>query len=247
MALMPSIFYNNQMNRIIVALFCILSLPVFAQKDKDVTEKVKIDFKAPKDRLAIDLNFCNWIHNQENGFQTKWYGRGISIYYYYDIQIKKSRVSFAPGLGFSSSNIYHNSLLIDTNGISFTPLSANTTPKESDVKNNKISLNYIDIPLELRIRTNPDKHDNMVKFAIGFKAGFRIDAHTKMRIKNSEENKVYKEKRFPDFNVVRCGPTLRIGYSAFNVTAYYGILGVFKNNRGPQANEFSVGISFNGL
>jgi len=48
-------------------------------------------------------------------------------------------------------------------------------------------------------------------------------------------------------NLFHAGPFIRIGYSSFNLTAYYGILGVFKNNRGPQANEFSVGISFNGL
>jgi hypothetical protein len=40
---------------------------------------------------------------------------------------------------------------------------------------------------------------------------------------------------------------LRIGYSSFNITAYYGVLGVFKKDRGPKANEFAVGISFNGL
>ena len=129
------------MNKILIACLCLISLNAIGQKEKDPTEKIKIDFKAPKDRLAIDLNFCNWIHDGANGFQTKWFGRGISVYYYYDFQIKKSRVSIAPGIGFSSSNIYHNSMLIDTNGIQFTPLNANTNPKADEVKNNKISLN----------------------------------------------------------------------------------------------------------
>ena len=204
-------------------------------------EKVKL----PKDRIAVDFLGTNWVHNIGNGFKTKWYSRGISVYYYYDLRIKKSRVSFAPGIGFSSSNIYHRSEMNDDSlGTHFDPMDAT---KLSNIKRNKLSLNYIDIPLELRIRTNPDKNDNFWKFAIGFKAGVRIDAHTKQVIKENGETKVYKEKRFPDFSLFRAGPTLRVGYSVFNLVAYYGVVGVFKKDKGPLANEFSVGISFNGL
>jgi hypothetical protein len=40
---------------------------------------------------------------------------------------------------------------------------------------------------------------------------------------------------------------MRIGYSSFNLTGYYSVLGLIKNNRGPKINAFTVGISFNGL
>ncbi|MFN8287424.1 MAG: outer membrane beta-barrel protein [Chitinophagales bacterium] len=202
--------------------------------------------KFSKDRFAIDLIGSNWIYNKNDagfkGLQTKWYSRGINIYFSYDFRIKHSRFSIAPGIGYSCSNIYHrHEQVVDSAGIHFEPLS-----DPSIYKVNKISLQYVDIPLEFRIKTNPDKLDNCWKFVFGFKAGIRVDAHTKQKIKDPT-TKVYVERRFPDYNLFRMGPMIRIGYASFNITAYYGILGVFKKDRGPKANEFSVGISFNGL
>lgn len=203
--------------------------------------------KFSKDRFAVDLLGSNWIYNKNsagmNGLQTKWYSRGINIYFYYDFRIKHSRFSFAPGIGYSSSNIYSRHKLVeDSVGVHFEPLE-----NSGNYKVNKIALQYVDIPLEFRIKTNPDKLDQIWKFAIGFKAGIRVDAHTKTKTKIGGVTKVELERRFPDFNLFRIGPTLRIGYSSFNITAFYSILGVFKKDRGPQANEFTVGISFNGL
>lgn len=199
--------------------------------------------KFSKDRIAVDLLGTNWIHDGANGLKTRWYSRGINVYFYYDFRIKKSRFSIAPGIGYSATNIYSRHKMIeDSTGIRFEALA-----NQDIYKVNKVTLQYVDIPVEFRIKTNPDKLDNVWKFAIGFKAGVRLDAHTKQRIKDAGTNKVFVERRFPDFNLLRLGPTIRIGYSSFNITAYYGVLNVFKKDRGPRANEFSLGISFNGL
>ncbi len=209
--------------------------------------------KFSKDRFAIDLLGTNWIYNKNdagfNGMQTKWWSRGINIYFYYDFRIKKSRFSIAPGIGYSASNIYsRHGMVEDSLGTHFDKLTnINPAVNEASYKVNKLTLQYLDIPVEFRIKTNPDKLDQVWKFAVGFKAGIRVDAHTKIKTKIGSEVKVNVERRFPDFNLFRFGPTLRIGYSSFNITAYYGVLGVFKKDRGPKANEFTVGISFNGL
>ena len=199
----------------------------------------------PKDRIVLDLNAANWIrHNNANGFRTRYYSRGLNLYGMYDLQIQKSRVSFAFGAGISFVDIYNNSTLYDStngSGAKFTPM-----PNYPDtVKLNKVAMTYIDIPLELRIRTNRDKLGQVWKFNIGFKAGVRIDAYTRTIYKTPRESE--RLKPYPDFNQFRMGPTLRIGYSSFNFTAYYGLLDVFKVNRGPELNEWSFGISFNGL
>lgn len=253
-------------------LFCLITLSVFtatAQEDsvktkkkKELTEEQiekrkaaeKKFAKFSKDRFAIDLMGSNWIYSRTdprivdingnpNNLSPKWYSRGINITFFWDFRIKKSRFSIAPGLGYSCSNIYsRHQLLEDTNGITLRSL-----PNPGDYKVNKISLQYLEIPLEFRIKTNPDKLDQVWKFVVGFKAGIRVDAHTKTKTKIANETKVNVERRFPDFSLFRIGPTVRIGYSSFNITAFYSVLGVFKKDRGPNANEFAVGISFNGL
>jgi hypothetical protein len=258
------------MRYIVFVLFALVSWNVSAQQDSVKTTKKKKELtaeqlakraamekkfsKLSKDRFAIDFMGSNWIYSKNdprivdangvpNNLSPKWYSRGMNIAFYYDFRIKKSRFSVAPGIGYSSSNIYsRHELLEDTNGITLRAL-----PNPNDYKVNKITLQYLEIPLEFRIKTNPDKLDQIWKFAVGFKAGVRVDAHTKVKVKEGAATKVYVERRFPDFNLFRIGPTIRIGYSSFNLTAFYSVLGVFKKDRGPGVNEFAVGISFNGL
>ena len=209
--------------------------------------------KFSKDRFAFDFIFSNWIYDKNgagmNGLTTKWHSRGVNIYFSWDFRFKKSRFSIAPGIGYSCSNIYsRHGLVEDSSGTYFQPLETiNPSIPLADYKVNKLTLQYLDIPIEFRIKTNPDKFDNVWKFAIGIKGGIRVDAHTKEKTKINNITKVNVERRFPDFNLIRFGPMIRIGYSSFNITAYYGVLDVFKKGKGPKANEFAVGISFNGL
>lgn len=143
--------------------------------------------------------------------------------------LKNTHVSFAPGIGYSCSNIYsRHGLWEDSTGTSFRPLQRSPNIALGNYKINKLTLQYVDIPLELRIRTNPDKFNNCWKFVVGFKAGIRVDAHTKQRTKIGNVVKVDVERRFPDFNLLRMGPTIRIGYSVVNVFALLGVYDILK-------------------
>ena len=211
--------------------------------------------KFAKDRITIDLLAANWAYNPlgsgMNGMRTRWFSRGMNIYFNWDFRITHTRVSIAPGIGYSFNIINSRYQMVeDSLGIHFTQVG-----DASNVKANNITLQYLDIPVEVRIRTNPDKFDNMWKVAIGIKGGMRVDVYTKQVVKDATSaivpdvntTKVIDLHRYPDFNLFRFGPTIRAGYSVFNVTAYYGLVGVFKSGRGPVANEFSFGLSFNGL
>ena len=239
------------MKRIFVLFVFILSVSA-AMAGTDSTTVAVPDFaiskkgnnmKVPKDRIVIDLNATGWIHNGDNGFKTRYYSRGANVYFMYDKQIKKSRFSFAIGAGVGFVNIYNNSHLTDSaaSGAKFTPI--NSYP--DTIKVNKVATTWIDIPLELRIRSNRDKLNQMWKFNVGFKFGIRVDAYTKMVTNNPKLSTI--QRPYPDFELFRMGPTIRIGYSSFNIVGYYGLLGVFKSGRGPSANEWSLGLSFNGL
>lgn len=232
---------------------------VFAQdstKARRNAKRIELEKKflrIAKDRIAIDLLGTNWIYSPSstgmNGMRTRWHSRGINLYFYWDFRFKHSRVSFAPGFGYSATNIYSRHVLVegDTTAPYSTVFKAIPEATLDDYKVNKITIQYVEVPLELRIRSNPDKFNNFWKVAIGVKGGIRVDVHTRQTIKNDAGKKTYVERRFPDFGLFRFGPTLRVGYSVFNITAYYGVLNIFKAGKGPKANEFAVGVSFNGL
>ena len=43
---------------------------------------------------------------------------------------------------------------------------------------------------------------------------------------------------------IRFGPTLRIGYDWFNISAYYSLSKFFVKDKGPEMYPISVGITF---
>lgn len=250
-------FQYAQMKKILSLLVLTLFLSILshaqdsgteaARKAKISAEKARKIMNKRQDRIVVNFNFDNWIHQQSNGFATKWYSRGMDIYFTYDMPIKKSFVSFAPGIGYSTSNIYSNSdLREDSLGAHLEPFSNYT----ANFKKTKISLGYIDIPLELRFRSKPLIDDFRFKVAIGFKFGIKVDGFTKDKRNDLSADGTYKkyiEKGYKDLNQWRMGPTLRVGFGPVSITAYYGVLGIFKKDRGPKVTPFSVGLSINGL
>jgi len=212
-------------------------------------QKAKTYLNKKQDRIVVNFNFDNWFHQETGGLVTKWYSRGLDIYFMYDMPIKKSAVSFAPGIGFSTSNIYHNSQLrVDSAGVaSFVPFSNYT----ANFKLVKFTTNYIDIPLELRFRTKPMGGDMRFKVGIGFKLGIKIDAYTKERRNDLSADAAYQKTLTKGFknqvNLFRAGPTLRLGYGPINLNMFLNLISVFKKGKGPDVMPFSAGISINGL
>ena len=227
-----------------------------------LAERKKMDkmfAKYSRDHITLDLLGTNWNYNSNDkgfgnnnpvgstGLKTKWFSRGVQIGFSWDFRIKGSRVSIAPGVSYSCSNIYSRSSMqrTDTGGTTFQSLrvfGADTTAKI-----NKLVLQYVNIPLEIRIRSNIDKFGNCFKWAFGVVGGVRVDEHTKTKMVQNAQTNVYIVRRDPDFNLFRLAPTFRFGYSFVNVTASYDVINVFKPNVGPKANAFSLGISFTAL
>jgi len=225
-----------------------------------VAERKKLDkmfAKYSRDHITLDLLGTNWNYNPNGakfgsgidgaGLRTKWFSRGVQIGFNWDFRIKGSRVSIAPGISYSCSNIYSRSTLsrTDSAGSSFAPIRVYGT--DTTAKINKLVLQYVNIPLELRIRSNIDKFGNCFKFVVGIVGGVRVDEHTKFKIKQGNDTNVYIVRRDPDFNLFRLAPMARFGYSFVNVTASYDVINVFKPNLGPKANAFTLGISFTAL
>ncbi len=245
-------FIKHIMKRILFVVLLFAVQLSFAQTEKTNVQKAKDYLNKKQDRIVVNFNLENVFHQQTNGFKTKWSSRGLDIYFMYDMPIKKSFVSFAPGIGFSTVNLYHNSKMnIDsTSGRAyFTPYT--DTKIKSDFKNIKFSETFIDVPLELRFRTKPLAFDMRFKVAIGMKFGLRIEAFTKERRKDLSVDGAYQkyvERGYKNqIQAFRFGPTLRIGYGPVNLNFYYNALNLFKNGKGPDMHQFSAGISINGL
>jgi hypothetical protein len=227
-----------------------------------IAERNKMDkmfAKYSHDHITLDLLGTNWNYNSttkgfgnntpvgSTGMKTNWFSRGVQIGFNWDFRIKGSRVSIAPGVSYSCSNIYSRSSMqrTDTGGTTFQSLRVYGT--DTTAKINKLVLQYINIPIEIRIRSNIDKFGNCFKWAFGIVGGLRVDEHTKLKLVQNGDVNVYVIRRDADFNLFRLAPVIRWGYSFFNITASYDVTQVFKAGRGPSANAFSLGIAFTAL
>ncbi len=233
-----------------IAMFC-LSTVASAQEGKAAGK-----LKGSKDRLILELAHDNWLEKPDD-IKLKWYNRGLNIYAMYDVAVIDDNVSIAPGGGFSFANYYHNGYFsLDANeNTQLLPLPDKVFNGTDSIalgssKRNKLSTSYVDAALELRFRTNANKTNKRFKFAVGARAGYRLDAHTKYRgddLNGSGREVFVKTKLIPNLNRFRYGVTARIGYANINLFGYYSLSKLFEKDKGPEIVPFSVGISFNSL
>ncbi|MEZ4721467.1 MAG: outer membrane beta-barrel protein [Flavobacteriales bacterium] len=199
----------------------------------------KSDDKKPhQDMMLVDFNWDRLL-GLNGPVKQKWYGRGISVALMYDYPLNRNgNYSIAIGGGFTSHNYYTNALVVKNAALDVAEFQA----QPSTIKDKgKISLNYLDVPVELRFRTNEDSREHRWKVAVGGRVGYRINVHEKIIDNNDFKTKLYY---YPHTALFRYGPTLRFGYGAVMLTGYYSLSTFFQTGKGMKdMNALSIGLT----
>jgi hypothetical protein len=207
----------------------------------------------PGDHFMIQLSSDHWtgmpdsIASHQSGFS-----RGANVYLMYDKPFKTdSRLSLGIGLGVGTSNIIFKKLNVDVKATSIR-LPFTHVDSTNHFKKYKLSLGYLEIPLEFRYSSNPANASKSWKVALGVKGGTLINAHTKgkdLQDKNNRTINSYTEKENSKkyFNSTRFMGTARIGYGIFSLFGEYQLGNILKDVAGPQMKLYQVGISLSGL
>ena len=223
------------MKKLLPVFFLFVSVFVFAQEN--IKQTIKDKSKSDKDRLVMEITSEMWL-TKPDSIKIKGTSRGFGMYWMVtDLDMGNSNFSFSFGLGVFASNIFMDKTALETDSMTYFPTIA------GDFKKHKIVTTYLELPIELRYRSKPDKTNNGFKFAIGFKGGLLVGSHTKMKAKDAlGDLTVYKNNNIKHLNQYRYGPTLKFGYGSFNITAYYSLAALFNKNKGPEIVPFSVGL-----
>ena len=220
----------NSFSRFFI-LFLLLGSSVCAQTKDSIGEKPPKKIADPKDHIVVDFSFDSY-RNWPDGITQKPYSLGGNAYLMWDYPFGYGPFSVAVGAGFSTHDVHTNGQItytIDGKYTTFEPL----TVKYST---NKFSMNYMEIPVELRLRTRGQKS---FKMTIGGKIGYAYNVHTKYA---DEDGKV-KVYRIKNIDPIRYGVTFRLGYNKFNLQGFYALSEIFKKGRGePGMVPFSLGI-----
>lgn len=204
----------------------------------------------PDDRLIITLFTDLWQDTPES-MDLKTIQRGINISVLQDMPLGRTNFSIAAGLEFSSHNLYSDHLYLYNpaeNKFDFYPIIA-----EHQYDKNKISINYIEIPVQLRYRSR--NLPNTFRVYAGMKAGRVINAHTKFAGMEffhyhmdspvvTERAVKIKEHKLRNINDYRIGLTATIGYGFINLHAFYPLTDIFTDNSAENMTPLSLGISF---
>ncbi len=226
---------------LLTAVFFIASNNLFADDDR-----IKMRLQ---DRLIFDIFIDIWQNSPEE-MDLKFFNRGINVALLQDFPIGYSNFAIAAGLSFSGHNMYSDHWYRyshEDDNFDFEKIY-----DDLDYRNNKININYIDIPLEFRYRTRPSREiPHPFRITIGAKFGYMIQAKTKYSGDwySSADNGEMREVKFKEINVGnieswRYGIMCRIGYGFVNLTAYYPLSEIFEGNTVEDMIPVSLGISF---
>jgi len=238
------------MKKILFVVAALISVSlVSAQKKKTGSEFMS----RTGDHFMLQLSSDHWIGVPDSiKDHFKGLSRGANVYVMLDQRFKgASRFSVAFGLGVGTSNIYFKRMSVDlkskTNKLPFTNLDT-----LGYFKKYKLTTAFLEIPLELRFSSNPDKDSKSIKAAIGIKVGTLLNVHTKGKTLFDKDGRTVnsytaKETGKGFLNSTRIQGTARVGYGNFSLFGSYQFNNIFKDGVAADIKLFQVGLCVSGL
>lgn len=208
------------MRFLIYSFFLLFSIYTIAQ---DSIPKFKGDSLYREDQFYIGVSY-NVFAFTPSGMSPEGISAGFQLGFLRDFPVNKRRnLAIAIGLGFSYDQ-YGQNLLINEDeqgNTSYTIIGS-----DQDFKRNRFSLSVIEAPIELRWRSSTATEYKFWRVYAGFRAGYTIwnqssykDATDIIRVTNVNE-----------FEKLRLGASLSVGYNKFNLFAYYSLNPFFNEN-----------------
>ncbi|WP_306349783.1 porin family protein [Flavobacterium sp. '19STA2R22 D10 B1'] len=212
-----------------------------ADKEKNDSITIKVnDPKYREDQFYAGLTY-NLLQNRPDDVTQNSFSYGIHFGFLRDMPINERRTfAIALGLGYSMNFLKQNMLIHNENGENTYFLPA----EGMDVGKNKISLHYLEVPLEFRWRTSTPKTHRFWRIYTGLKLSYLIG--DKAQFSYGEVNE--KITGNPDLNKMMYGAYVSFGYNTWNFHVYYGLNPLFKSGtiggKSIDMNTVNLGLIF---
>ena len=202
----------------ICCLFCVCAL--FAQKEVALDS---LDTRYREDQFYFGITYNALVDTPEL-VDTRGLTGSVHFGFTRDMPINKRRnISVALGIG-ASFDEYGSTLFIgedQANRTIFTSLSDNDVTYDV----NRFSTSSIEVPLEFRWRSSSAQNYTFWRFYAGVRLGYTYWYKSSFK----QDGNTVIQTDIPEFNKMRLGATLSVGYNTVNFYAYYGITPFFDN------------------
>jgi Outer membrane protein beta-barrel domain len=240
------------MRKIVIASFAICLVSTAFAQDSTVHKMPFAKKETPSnDHFFIQLGHLSWL-NKPDSIKTKGLPRSLNIYVLLNFPFKTNpHWSVALGPGIATDNMYLDKMTVgiadNTSSVHFKDVS-----DTSHFKKYKLVTAFLEVPVELRYRFNPNNDKKSVKLAVGAKVGTLLNAHTKgVNLQNSSgqtlNDYTMKESSKRFFSKQRLSLMGRIGYGPYSLFASYSVTPVFKEGLGPTVRPLTIGLTLSGL
>ncbi|HNW98481.1 MAG TPA: porin family protein [Bacteroidales bacterium] len=239
----------------LIFLISIVSLSVIHAQDSTSSKKIS---SGKGEKVIINIYNDFW-QGADTSLTVKSFNRGVAFYLMYNVPFGKSKFSFNIGFGLGSHNLFSDaspakemsydsvsSTNVYTGNTIFNRIPKTINGNKIEYIVNKINLSYFDVPVEFKYSAE-NKKGKDIRFAVGFKAGYLINNHTKYSgddyLSGTTDKVKYKNYKIPNIETLRYGVTARFNYGMFGVFGYYSLTNIFKKDKGLEMYPVSAGIA----
>ena len=221
------------MRKILVIVFTLFSVVLIAQNEPSSRIKKRKYKLLSEDAVVLDITSNMWRNAPQGIVQHPLKSLGFNLSFFFDRPLGYSPFAIAIGVSYAVEHVQNNGVFVYSNNFSTTSIASLQVPYAS----NRLTSEWFDIPLELRLRT---KGRGPFRLYIGAKAGVNITNYHQF-IDHDTKTRDYKIR---NLNVYRYGVYARLGYAMLNLYSYYSLSDMFERGSGPQLAPISVGVSF---
>ncbi|WP_019946810.1 outer membrane beta-barrel protein [Hymenobacter aerophilus] len=207
------------------------------------------DNRAVHSNFTIDLGL-NALTNKQpdlggNPLDLRpWGSRYISFNWIYDIRVgaKGSPLYLhtGPELAFNNYMLDNNRRFVNQNGVTTLEL---PTENGRNYEKSKLSVSTINLPLLVALSFRDAKGKDSFRIGAGGFVGYRLGSHTKLKYEEDGNTKKDKDRGSYNLNDFQYGLQGTIGIRGIDLFAKYSLNELFKENRGPQAQTISFGLT----
>ncbi len=221
------------------AFFLLLTFNVGAQQ-AEIPDFDAVDSLYREDQFYISFTY-NILSGENHGISQNKFSAGLGIGFLRDMPINKDRtIAIAAGFGYSLQNYNQNLMISEAAG----EPQYNLIEAGSGYDKNKLSLHFVELPIEFRWRTSTPESHKFWRIYTGVKFSYLF--YDRSRFVGNEGEYIVTGNN--DLNSFRYGVYLATGYNTWNFNVYYGLNPIFKsaelNGESIDLRTLNLGLMF---
>lgn len=216
----------------LIFFFLLSFIKLEAQENNDL-----VDLKYLEDQLYFSLTYTI-LNNKPSTISQNGFSGGFSLGFIKDIPLNEQRnFGLGIGAGYAYNVSVHNLKISRENQATLFELA-------EDYKTNRLGINSLEFPVEIRWRTSTPEKYSFWRVYGGVKFSYLLAEKTKYE----DEEELITTKNIPEFNKIQYGVILAAGYSTWNLYFYYGLSPLFKNaifnEKNLDMKDINIGLKF---